>query len=212
MWRKLALAAGILVYGCTGNTGPSDRGEVRVTLAQRADMATAGVAIPRSAVESLILTITAVEVIRAGISEEETGDQDNFQRLGLPAELRLPIDLLSLPAESPTTPGLLVGAGEIEEGAYDRIRLRFDPNTAGLVLVQPVTVDGVSLPAGSHPVVITTGAQTGVQVGGFEFLVSTNIRTDVELIFDPIQTFSTVRLRGDTVLLVPAFRLGRVDQ
>lgn len=211
MWVKLALATAFLISGCAGNTGPGDRGELQVGLSQQVDsIINQDLPIPLSIIESLVLTITAVEAIRAGSSEEQASEQKYFRRLNLTELGRQPIDFLALPPQSAATLGILIATGQIDEGAYDRIRLRFDPNTAHITLSEPFTVDGAILTAGAHPLVITTGAQLGVQVGGPEFIITENGSAGIELVFDAVQTLASVRIRGDTVLLKPYFRPGRI--
>ena len=189
-----AAVAGLLVAtACSDTTGPG-MGEASVILAGdgvAANLVGDGVSlslgdVPESAVESLFLNITRIDLHLVGADDDEVegeesageesvgeegegeageGEGDEADESGghsswisLEVTLTEPIDILAL-SES----GVEIADGVLPAGRYNQARFFFD--SSEIVLSEDVTVNGGTvLPAGTYDVTIPSSGQTGLKL------------------------------------------------
>ncbi len=168
----LPLLAGTLVFaGCDNITGPTGTVEVRLTQsAQATQSLTASTLlagslegettsrIPLSHVSSIEVTVTRVDALRRGASEEESAA---WVSLDVSNDAKI-LDLLTVPSEG----GITLAAGALEDGQYENLRLFISGAT--ITFSNDVTIGSGpnprTLPAGTHDLRIPSSAQSGIKI------------------------------------------------
>lgn len=169
-----ALALGCLpaLTACSDATGP-EFGDVSVVVtgdAVSANRLGDGISlnmgdVPESAVGSLLLNITRIELHLAGGDEEggtegagtegEGGEGDSW--ISLDVTLPGPLDILTL-----STAGVELAAGTVTAGQYNQVRFFFD--TSELVLNEDIAVLGGTVVAGTYDVTVPSADETGLKL------------------------------------------------
>lgn len=196
------LALLVTTAACENGTAPSS-GTVRVTMSRTATassalqtqiLASAGYAnVPLSAVDSILVTLTAVEALRASADSAttDTTGAGGWTRIELTAPQL--VDLLRLPSDS--TGGLQLARGVLPEGDYGNLRLRF--SDAFITFNREVTVGPQSFPARQRITLeIPSGRNTGIKVPSAGFRVGSDTTADVRVSFDPASSVANITATG----------------
>ncbi len=175
--RTLAVAVcgGLLAFtACSDSTGPGV-GEASVVLtgdAASTSLLGEGIAlsvagVPESAVTSLFLNITRVDLHLVGgdggeeSESEGTGESEASGEGGswisLDLVLTEPLDILQL-----STSGLVLAEGTVPAGRYNQARFYFD--SSELELGEQVVVNTVTLDPGMYDVDVPSAAQSGLKL------------------------------------------------
>lgn len=196
------LLAGVPVVlgGCKDALAPS--GNVQVALAPDGGGAQAFAAsvvagsgaatLSLDDVESIDVTITRVE-IQVASAEGESG------WVQLPLSTSQAIDLLSLPVA-----GVQIAGGSVAAGTYGMVRLFFDDATLSLKEGVEVTVGQQTFSADDnpHPLLIPSGAETGVKIPTPGFQVESDTE-NVTVLFDDALSVQTVVATGNGLAMNP---------
>lgn len=208
----------LAAVACSDTTGTSD-GEVRVRMAAAptaaasfsgTDFITASGSLTASMIDSIMVTVTAVEAIRVETDEAEDDETGGYVRLDLTETGGVRINLLDLPRDSA---GIIIARDELRDGTYDRIRLRIEEGSATISLNTDVEIGGNSLlTAGTYDLVIPSSAQSGIKVKTASFTVGDDAGADVTLVFDLNTTVGNVHTTGNgKIMMNPVLKAGRVD-
>ena len=168
-FTKVLVLALPLLAACESGSGPEDDASVSVFMSAQAasglNAAQAGLlessefaSLDLSLVDSINITLTSVEVQRA----DATGEESGWVTLELTGDGDGRIDLSDLPSIAGDS--ILLARGDLEAGSYSHIRLRYDASSARITLSEAVVVGQQTFEAGSHPLVISSGEQTGIKV------------------------------------------------
>ncbi len=209
-YHSLLLVLALAVSACSDTTGMNGRGEARVFLASASaslalaaggeGLVTADGPISLSAIDSLVINVTAVEANSGG------EDSEGWERIELLDATEGHINLLALPSEGADS--IRLALGELEVGIYDHVRLRFDDAAAMIYLNQNVTMGGGELlTAGAHPLRVPSGAQTGLKIKTASFTVTENASANVLLLFDSPSSLGNLHVTGNgTLMMSPVLR------
>ena len=165
-----AVLAGVGLAACGDAAGPGGTGEMAVVLqasegssALQASVAGAESSgdVPLDAVTSVEITLERVEALPVGGNQDENGA---WVSLSVEADPGPTVELMDLSASG----GLTVARGEVPAGSYTNVRLFF--SDASITTDEAITVDGATVDAGTHPLLIPSGMHTGVKIplAGFE--------------------------------------------
>jgi len=217
-WKHWLVLPLFVAAACSDTTGTSD-GEVRVRLAATptaaarvaaTDFITASGAITASMIDSIMVTVTAVEAIRVETDPDSDDETGKFVRLDLTELGGVRINLLDLPVDST---GLIIARGELPAGTYNRIRLRIEDGSAEISLNTDVAIGGNSvLAAGTYALEIPSGAQSGIKVQTSSFTIDDDDGADVTLVFDLNTSIGNVHTTGNgRIIMNPVLKAGHVD-
>lgn len=218
--RSLLLAPlglALVLAGCDGATGP-DRSQTRVVLRQSVSSgasfsigAVDAAAMDREGgghggrgavlalVDSLNVTITALQAQPARFVDSPDDDDDSTWET-MTFEAPATVDLLALPTSEA---GLEVARGDLEPGAYVRVRLLV--SEANLTLRAPLTIGRHTFPA-NEPIPLRIPSPW-VKVPGASFTVSEEEGGVIDVIFDPATSLGQLVVGGDGRLtLTPVMR------
>jgi hypothetical protein len=215
LWTGL-LGVSLALAACGDGTGPGARAEMDVRLAAQpfasgstiasvlGDGAGALAPISLDAVESIMLTLTAIEALRG------TDGAEQRITLSLVEGSVAVLNLLALPVlvgddddDESDDVAIRIARGDIPAGTYSGLRLRYDVATATVTLNRDVTVGQHTFTAGTHTLEIPSGAQTGVKVPFQSIVVGDGDDADVVLVFDANATVQNVIATGSGKLLMP---------
>jgi hypothetical protein len=144
-----------------------------------------------AAIDSLWVTITAVEAVKAGGDSAAGG----WQSIQLDSGSLSRINLMALPTEGADS--MRLARGELKAGTYDHIRLRI-ADSATIVLKQDVSFGQSNMIVkGSYPVRIPSGQQTGLKIKTASFVVGEDSAKAVTLVFDGATSLGTVIVTGN---------------
>ena len=192
----LALAVGVFA-ACEDSSGP-DGAEVRMFMGR--DNAGAGVeaagavagSVPLGIVDSINIRLTSIQVFH-------TSDSTDATSVNLTAQGSQMVNLLNLPTVA--TDSVLLGIGELPEGTYNTIRLRFD--SATITLNEAVLVGNVNYQPGTYQLTIPSGLSSGIKVQGATLTInSEDDVASVNLTFDPLTTVGTIVATGSNKLMM----------
>ena len=206
-WTYLMLAGAVLGTSACDAFGPDDDAMMNVRLSGSAGAGAmlaasllgdgSGAApIAIEAVDSINMRITAIEAVRVVEGEEES-----WIRLELSDTGKAMIDLLDLPVAAENA--WLLARGEIPAGTYSGVRIRFDVNTATITLNQEVTVGNQVYAAGTYPLTVPSGAQSGLKVPFATMTIGEDATADVSLTFDGTTSVHTVATGSGKLILSP---------
>lgn len=217
-WKHWLVLPLFVLAACSDTTGTSD-GEVRVRMAASAttaasfdgtDLIAASGPLTVSMIDSIMVTVVAVEAIRAESSDEDDDKAGRYVRLDLTETGGVRINLLGLPLDST---GLIIARGELREGTYNRIRLRIEPGSAKISLNSDVAFGGNSvLEAGIYDLEIPSSAQSGIKVQTANFTVDDDAGADVTLVFDLNTSIGNIHTTGNgRIIMNPVLKPGRIE-
>ncbi|HSL69201.1 MAG TPA: DUF4382 domain-containing protein [Longimicrobiales bacterium] len=196
-WTKLLPL--LFVLPACDALGPDATGQARLFLARGSAASAAvsgsdGVAeapLTLSAVESIIVHITGVQVLAEG------NDDSAWETLEFAAGAATTVDLMQLPEEG--AQALLFANGEVDVGQYANVRLLID-DSATIVLTQAVKVGNTTLPPDTYALRIPSSLQSGLKINLPSFMVEENETEDATLVFDNATAIGTVVVTGNGVL------------
>lgn len=192
----------LTLAACENGTAPSN-GTVRVTMNRQVASSSAlhasmlggaGFAsVPLSAVDSILVTLTAVEALRASAdtATTDTTGLDGWVRIELTAPQQ--VDLMRLPTD--TAGGLQLARGQLPEGDYGSLRLRF--SDAFITFNREVSVGAQTYPARQRITLeIPSGRNTGIKVPSASFRVEADTTASVRVGFDAASSVAKVTATG----------------
>ena len=199
-WQLAALLPAFALAACD-TMGPSSSGQARVYLASSVSssanipgsdfIADEAGPLTLAAIDSLWVTITAVEAVKAGGDSTSGG----WQTIQLDSGSLSRINLMALPTEGADS--MRLARGELKAGTYDHIRLRI-ADSATIVLKQDVAFGGGNMIAkGSYPLRIPSGQQNGLKIKTASFVVGDDSTKAVTLVFDGANSLGNVILTGN---------------
>ena len=211
----LPLLATAALAACGDGTG-SERADVRVLMSRGAATASVMAAaqvngdaltdrVALSAIDSLSVTVTAVEALRPESTDTVAADSAGKGKRGwvtidLPAPLA--VNLLGLPTD--TTGGFQLVRGTLLPGTYSRVRLVVADSAGYVVFKQPVTVGRTVFPAGQRVPVEVPSSKIRTAIS---FTVGADSTSLVRLVFDPSTTVRDVTTTGSgRVKISPVLR------
>lgn len=222
-WMTL-VALTTTLAACGDGTGPGDSAEMEVRLSSDAAIAGGTVAsvlggsaagmgsIALDAVDSITITLTGIEAIRV------TDGEESMVTLSLQGEGTGRIDLLDLPVQPAGEDDLddegttvRLARGDVPAGTYNGLRLRYDVETASISLNRDVTVGQHTFTAGTHTLVVPSGAQTGIKVPFQSLVIGDGTEGDVLLLFEAGTTVQNVVATGSGKLMMPPVLKARAD-
>lgn len=210
---KLAAMVAVLLplTACEDGIGVGARGTVDVTLSQSASAAAARAVgeaafeesagkIDLSAIESIELDVTGVDLHRSGTAEDSTG---GWVSLDVVAEGGATVDLLEVPSE--TTVGIDLARGEVVAGDYRKLRIRF--SGARIVFAQTTQVGPASFDAGTeYELVIPSGTQSGLKTD-IAVTIEEGETDTVQLVFAGSASAASINATGNgKVMMAPVLR------
>lgn len=237
---KLAVAALGLTLGLVGcDTGLSEpalgKGEATVVLSRAGSSASFSVAlagasqeiasalgnVPLSAVESIDVAVTRVDVLlmegadsaAADTTAADTTAADSTSEGGKSRWYSLElaeasaIDLISLATD--TTGGIALASGELPAGKYGNVRLFFSGAT--ITFKEAVRVGKATYEAGvAHDLFIPSGSQTGIKIPQARFEVGSGEAETVNVLFDASASVRNIVARGPNgILMTPVLGAAR---
>jgi hypothetical protein len=160
-------------------------------------------AISRDTVASLSVTVTSVQFLRAGESDED--DSPGWITLELETPVQLELTALPSEGESP----LIIASGSVEAGTYSMVRLFVSSATirfkGDVSLGAAITFSG----GVDYSVTIPSGDQTGIKTD-VSFTVEAGeggVTADVGLLFEANTTYASVTATGaGSVIMAPVLR------
>lgn len=232
---KVAVAALGLTLGLVGcDTGLSEpalgKGEATVVLSRAGssasfsealagasqDIASAMGNVPLSAVESIDVAVTRVDVLliegadsaaadTTAADSTSEGGKSRWYSLDL-AEASA-IDLISLATD--TTGGIALASGELPAGKYGNVRLFFSGAT--ITFKEAVRVGNATYEAGvAHDLFIPSGSQTGIKIPQARFEVGSGEAETVNVLFDASASVRNIVARGPNgILMTPVLGAAR---
>jgi hypothetical protein len=186
----------------------SATGEARLLMARDASPSEAAApaespagtySVPQDTVESFVVTVTAVEFLAAGATDT-SATSSAWTRVD--AGSAFDLDLMSLSTGS----AQLVASGDVEAGAYARVRLRI--TNPRIRFKGDVSFGaGETLQGGTDiAVVIPSVAQVGLQAS-LNFTVEANTSNEVTLVFESARSLGQVTITGaGQVMMSPVLR------
>lgn len=210
------LALGMLL-GIAACDGPQTMGKVDLTMqqtdatlsaglsgwsAQVVGTGSAGAAISKDTVSTLVVRITRIEFL-----PKESEPREAEANVWISLELSAPVslDLMNLPREGSSP--LMIASGTVPVGNYGDVR--FFTDSAAIRFKGPIDLGvGFRFEGNTtYQVTIPSVAQTGIKTDA-EFTVEAD--TDVNLLFSPTATFLNVTGTGTgSVILAPVIRSRR---
>ena len=197
-WRFALLLPAIALAACDSSMGPGG-GQARIFLASSvtsspstlgSDFISEG-GVTLAAIDSLWVTITAVEAVKAGGDSSGGG----WQSIQLDSGSLSRINLMALPTEGADS--MRLARGELKSGTYDHIRLRI-ADSATIVLKQDVSFGQDNLIAkGSYPLHIPSGQQSGLKIKTASFVVGEDSAKAVTLVFDGANSLGNIIVTGN---------------
>lgn len=235
---KLTLAALGLTLGLVGCESVSEpafgTGEATVVLSRAGssasfsaalagasqDIASAMGNVPLSAVESIEVAVTRVDVLliegadsaaadttaadTTGTDEDEGGESRWYS---LELTEASAIDLIKLATD--TTGGIALASGELPAGEYGNVRLFF--SAATITFKEAVRVGNATYEAGvAHDLFIPSGSQTGIKIPQARFEVGSGESETVNVLFNASASVRNIVARGPNgILMTPVLGAGR---
>ena len=225
------LVVGFAITGCDAGTEPGV-GRLDVVLSQTSSELAANVVVgemavlagvPLESVQSIWITVERIEVHRVGSDDDEesedegsegegedgTEDDDEGSGAWISVDLvdgGVTVDLVSMSPQE-------IASAAVPGGTYNKLRLFFDATDATastITFSEDVTVGGGELwKAGTHPLEIPSGANTGIKVQTGFFDVSSGETESVDLVVDLANSVKNVTANQDRVKMTPVI-VGRV--
>lgn len=220
----LTACAALILAACSDATGPEGVGQANVVLssdraaAHRAPASDVRLSagslgdVPVSAVGSLTLEVTRIDVHVAGgddeasgEGEEGPGDEDGEEGgsgwVTLELSVATPIDLLDLGA----TGSVQLASGAVPAGKITQVRLFFDASE--LVLDADIDASGQQIPAGAYQVNVPSAEQTGLKIPGLAVDISDGETETVTLEIGVDASIGTLVWTANGFQLSPVLRV-----
>jgi len=198
----LPILATMALAAC-GDSTSSDNADVRVLLSRDGAAASlqasalSGLLAERvslSSVDSLSVTVTAVEALSPATSDTTVADsagkgERGWVTIDLPAPLS--VNLMGLPTD--TAGGFQLVRGTLAAGTYSRVRLVVADTAGFVVFRQPVTVGQSTFAAGQR---VRLEVPSGKIKTAINFTVGADSASQLRLVFDPATTVRNVTATG----------------